>query len=144
MPMQVLDQSGQTTSTLYNTLTGARIYYNDQNNLWVFNGANGNVLQSLPNSSATTIEGPVIAAFDTGSGLGSVIVAANNYNLPPNTGQRGVRIFDDPSIGPAVSYWNQHTYHYTNITSSHGAIPIIEPKNWLAPARNTYRVQQWP
>jgi hypothetical protein len=91
--------------------------------------------------TGTVMEGPVIAAFDTGQGHGAVIVAANNYATGTD---KGIRIFDDPLIGPAVSYWNQHTYHYTNVTNSHGAIPIVEPKSWVSPARNTYRVQQWP
>jgi hypothetical protein len=85
------------------------------------------------------MEGPVIVSFDTGQGHGAVIVAANNYATGIN---KGIRIFDDPSIGPAVSYWNEHGYHFTNITNSHGTIPIIEPNSWVSPARNTYRVQQ--
>jgi hypothetical protein len=137
------DLGGQTTSTLYNTPSGARIYYADMSNLWVFNGASGNVIQSLPNSSGTAIEGPVIAAFDTGAGLGSVIVGANNYWVGTN---KGVRIFDDPALGPAVSYWGEHSNHRTNVTNSHGAIPVMEQPSWLnsSPAHNTYRAQQWP
>jgi hypothetical protein len=139
--LPILDQSGRTTSTLYNTPAGALIYYNDQQFLRVINAATGVVMQSVPNSSGTVMEGPVIAAFDTGQAHGAVIVAANNYATGTN---KGVRIFDDPLIGPAVSYWNQHGYHYTNVTNSHGVIPIIEPQSWALPARNTYRVQQWP
>jgi hypothetical protein len=140
-PLPIVDHSGQTTSTLYNTLSGAMIYYNDEQFLRVINAATGVVIQSVPNSSGTVMEGPVIAAFDSGKALGSVIVAANNYATGIN---KGVRIFDDPSIGPAVSYWNQHTYHYTNILNSYGKIPIVEPWSWLTPAHNTFRVQQWP
>jgi len=139
--LPILDNSGRTTSTLYHTQAGTMIYHNDEQFLRVIDAATGAVIQSVPNSSATVMEGPVIAAFDTGSGHGAVIVAANNYATGTN---KGVRIFDDPSIGPAVSYWNQHTYHYTNITNSRGAIPIVEPNSWVPPARNTYRVQQWP
>lgn len=137
------DQGGQTTSTLYNTPTGARIYYADMSNLWVFNGTNGNVIQSLPNSSGTAIEGPVIAGFDTGTALGTVIVGANNYWVGTN---KGVRIFDDPALGPAISYWGEHSNHRTNVTNSHGAIPVVEQPSWLStsPAHNTYRTQQWP
>jgi hypothetical protein len=135
------DPSGQTTSTLFNTPTGARIYYTDADNLWVFNGVNGAVLQSVANTSNTSMEGPVIAAFDTGQGQGRVVLGANDYHLGGGH-QRGLRIFNESSIGPAVSYWNQHTYHYTNVTNSHGLIPLVEQPNWLN--RNTYRVQQWP
>jgi hypothetical protein len=148
--MPIYDLSGQTTSTLFTTSTGStRIYYADQYTLWVFDAANGTVLQNLPNSSETAIEGPIVAAFDNGKARGSVIVSANNYwcpFYPPCTagGQKGIRIFDDPTIGQARSYWNQHSYHATNVTNSVGAIPVGESPSWVAPARNTYRVQQWP
>ena len=92
----------------------------------------------MPNSSNTAIEGPVIAAFNTG-GTAAVIVAANNYTIGT---YEGVRIFDDSVLGPARSFWNQHTYHATNVTNSVGVIPIVEPSSWLL--RNSYRVQQWP
>jgi hypothetical protein len=138
-PVPILDKSGQTTSTLYNTPAGAMIYYNDEQFLRVINAASGIVIQSVKNSSGTLMEGPVIVSFDTGQGHGAVIVAANNYATVIN---KGIRIFDDPSIGPAVGYWNEHGYHFTNITNSHGTIPIIEPNSWVSPARNTYRVQQ--
>jgi len=131
------DPGGQTSATLINTPTGARVYYTDAQTLWVFDGATGSVLQSIANSSVTAIEGPTIAAFDSGAGRGSVIVAANGT-------QHGVRIFDDPTIGPMRAFMNQHTYHATNISNSVGLIPALEPPSWIAPALNTYRAQQWP
>jgi hypothetical protein len=71
-------------------------------------------------------------------------VASNNYQNP--SGPLGIRIFSDPTIGPSLSFWNQQNYHRTNITNSVGTIPVIEQPSWLttSPARNTYRVQQWP
>lgn len=137
------DPSGQTTSTLYNTPTGPRIYYADQNHLWVFtfNGSNWIVAQSMVHASNTVLEGPVIAAFDHGAAQGQVIVAANNYAIP---GPTGIRIFNDPAIGPARSFWNQLTYHWTNVTNQLGGIPVAELPSWLSPAHNTYRVQEWP
>lgn len=135
------DPSGQTTSTLYNTLNGARIYYADTDYLRVFNGI-GTLIQIVPNSSATAIEGPVIASFDPASPANSTVIVGAN-NLWGGT-YKGIRIFDDPALGPSRSFWNQHTYHATNVTNSFGAIPIVEPASWLIPARNTYRTQQWP
>lgn len=138
--MPTYDPSGQTTSTLYNTPNGARIYYADTTNLQVFNGVNGQLLDSVPNSSGTLIEGPVIASFGPPyPASGTVIVGANNYLGGTHM---GVRIFDDPALGSSRSFWNQHTYHATNVTNSFGAIPTVEPASWLTPARNTYRVQQ--
>jgi len=137
---QIGDPSGQTASVMINTPTGARIFYADASTLWVFNGATGAVLQQIPNSSATGIEGPAIAASFPNGGPASVIVAANNYLN--SAGQTGVRIFDDPTLGPARSFWNQYNYHGTNVLTPNGAIPVTEQPNWQA--HNTYRVQQWP
>lgn len=137
------DPSGQTTSTLFLNPTGRRIFYADATKLWIFNGNNGNVIQSILNTNSTAIEGPVIAAIDNGPAMGKVIIAANNYL---GGAHKGVRIFDDSGspklIGPAKSFWNQHSYHVTNVTNSFGTIPMIESGSWLSPARNTYRVQQ--
>jgi hypothetical protein len=143
------DPSGATTSTLYNSPAGARIYYADQDNLHVFDGANGNVLSLTPNSSGTGVEAPVIASFDTGRqalqgsctrlSQGKVIVAANNFFT--TGGQAGVRIFDDDQIGLVGSCWNQHTFHLTNVTNSFGVIPVVEQPSWGA-SLNTYRVQR--
>jgi hypothetical protein len=141
--MPISDPSGQTTSTLFNNATGRRIFYADAIKLWVFNGTNGNVLQTIPTSSSTAIEGPVIAALDNAPGArGVLILAANNYL---SGCCKGVRIFDDigsPLIGPAPSVWNQQSYHVTNVIDSFGTIPMIEAESWLSPAKNTYRVQQ--
>lgn len=135
------DPGGQTTSVLRNAASGARIYYADMNRLHVLNGANGTPLQTaLAHTSATAIEGPVIAAFETGPAKGRLVLASNNYLW--GSGERGIRIFEDPSIGPVRSVWNQHSYHVTNVTNSFGVIPVVEPPSWLAPAHNTYRVQQ--
>jgi hypothetical protein len=137
------DPSGQTTSTLFNNPTGRRIFYADQNTVWVFNGMNGNVIQSIPNSSSTAIEGPVVAALNHAPGARAVLIfAANNYL---GGCCKGVRIFDDngsPMIGPARSVWGQYSYHVTDVMDSLGTIPMIEADSWLSPARNTYRVQQ--
>lgn len=74
------DPGGQTTSVLRNAASGARVYYADAISLHVLNGANGNALQpALAHNSATAIEGPVIAAFDTGPAKGRLVVASNNY-----------------------------------------------------------------
>jgi len=135
----IYDGGGQTTSTLVNSPTGRWIYYADENNLWVFNGMNGSAT-SVPNTSGTAIEGPVIASLDTGSARGALIVASNDYLGGYLFPRRGVRIFDDPSIGIVHSYWSAHSYHWTNVTNSFGAVPIVEPASWLT--QNTYRVQQ--
>jgi len=135
------DPSGQTTSTLVNSPTGSWIYYADHISLSVFNGVNGTAT-SVPNSSATAIEGPVIASFGPGPGPGALIVASNDYLGGYSPPTKGVRIFDDPSIGMVHNWWSEHTSHWTNVTNSAGAVPAVEPASWLTPAQNTYRVQQ--
>lgn len=148
--MPTADAGGQTTSTLFNSPTGPRIVYADQVQIRVFNATTGAVLQTLPQSSATAIEGPVIASFDTGPlatptclmSRGSVIVVSNNIW---GGAQKGVRIFDDPDIGNVASCWNEHSFHITNLSNSAGTIPAVEAPSWTGlPARNTFRVQRWP
>lgn len=143
-PKHTSDPSGQTTSTLFNNPTGRRIFYADQDQLLVINGMTGTTIQTIPNSSNTAIEGPVIAALDNAPGSrGELILAANNYLIGS---YKGVRIFDDIGniifIGPANKVWNEYSYHVTNVGNSLGDIPMIEPLSWLSPAQNTYRVQQ--
>jgi hypothetical protein len=137
----ISDPSGQTTSTFYVTPIGNLIYYGDAFNLRIFNAANGAVLQTLPNTSATALEGPVIASLKAAQPLSRVIVAATDYQ--GGGGQRGIRIFSDPWLGVTRGTWNQHTYHLTNVTSSSGNIPVLEVPNWINANHNTYRVQ-WP
>lgn len=134
----IQDPSGQTTSTLAVRM----IYYNDTAKLWVLNPYSGGApMQSVMNTSATGFEAPVIASLSATSPIARVIVAASNYHLSSG-GNRGVRIFSDTYLGPLRGYWNQHTYHVTNVTSSSGTIPAVEPASWLSPAHNTYRVQE--
>jgi hypothetical protein len=144
------DPSGDTTSTAFKDPSPSglvRIYYADSDTLWVFNGLTGVVIQSTPNPSATAIEGPIIAGFDTGVigtnlSPGRLIVSANNVAQPWLSPLHGIRIFSDTDIGYARSVWNTHTYHRTNVTNSIGDIPVPEPPSWVQPI-NSYRVQQW-
>jgi hypothetical protein len=139
----ILDPSGQTTSTFAATPVGNFIYYNDSAALQVFNAsAGGTVVQSVPNTSATAFEGPVIAALAAGPSPGRVIVVASNYNIVG--GNRGIRIFSDNVLGPARNFWNQVSYHGSNVTNSSGAIPMFEQPSWLTPFHNMFRVQQYP
>lgn len=149
---RIRDPGGQTTSTLYRGQGSGRIVYADADTLWVFNGANGAVLERIQNTSATAIEGPVIASLDTGvpgsrcmRGPGEIVVVANNH-ASGFGGQAGVRIFRDTGPGAGIgmvgSCWNQHTFHVTNVGSSSGVIPTTEPPSWIPPARNGYRTQQ--
>ncbi len=140
----ISDLSGDTTSTAFKDPSGlVRIYYGDETFLYVFNGLTGAVLQTTLNTSATAIEGPVIAGFDTGGASnnlspGRLIVSSNSPTFPPH----GIRIFSDSSIGLARCVWNTHTYHRTNVADSTGDIPVPEPPSWVQPI-NSYRVQQW-
>jgi hypothetical protein len=134
------DPSGGTTSALVRTPTGARIYYADGYTLWVFDGATGTVLQSIPNTSGTAFEGPAIASFASGA-PGRIVVAASDYMFN-SLFQHGVRIFADPALGPLRMVWNQHTYHVSNVANAAGALPVPELASWLTPFQNSYRVQQ--
>lgn len=136
------DASGSTTSTLAYTPDPV-IYYADETHLHVLKGPDGKAAQQpIPNTSCTSIEGPVVAALG-GSTQGGVIVVASDYCLQ-SPRHSGVRIFHDVNLGAARAVWNQHTYHVTNVSNSVGVIPVTEQWSWnpSSPAGNTYRVQQ--
>jgi len=128
----------------------AEVVYNDQQTLWIFNGATGAVRFSIPNCSCTTYENPVIADVD-GDCDADIVVTANEVpGCPlcqnPSLRGPGVRVFSDANDGwvNTRAIWNQHAYSITNVNDN-GSIPdYIEP-NWLPPTNppadppNTFR-----
>lgn len=49
----------------------------------------------------------------------------------------------DGSWVRAPRIWNQHSYHVTNCTED-GAIPTVEPSNWLVSGLNNFRQNRQP
>ena len=123
----------------------AEVMYQDECYAWVFDGATGNVLVQLENSSPTIHEYPIVADIDGDGNSEFVVVAANSnpelcMDLPGYSGRQGVFVYGDSSDAwvRTRAVWPQHTYHVTDATSS-GLVPVSEDPNWLQPGLNNFR-----
>ncbi|MFH1435814.1 MAG: FG-GAP-like repeat-containing protein [Pseudomonadota bacterium] len=135
------DNSAVTSSTVFD-LEGdgvAEVVYADEDLMYVYRydgTATLEVVLSIANSSATGLEGPVVADID-GDGRAEFVVVGNGA-----TG--GVRAFHDSLDRWAGSrpVWNQHTYHVTNI-GPHGEVPEGEIPHFDASVGpNSFRQNQ--
>ncbi len=112
----------------------AEVIYADENDVWVYNGLNGEVkLKETRHSSATCSEYPAIADVDA-DGHAEIIYTSSSY-----TGtERGVRVIGDAndSWQSAREVWNQHGYSVTNVDDDASIPASVEP-NWLR--YNTFR-----
>ncbi len=120
----------------------ADVLYADQFSVWVFAGANGDVMVQLPQSSETFVEYPVVADVDT-DGSAEIVVVNNawpNEENEPIQDAPTVRVFGDARSRwmPARRIWNQHGYHVTNVNED-STIPQFETPHWRG--LNTFRAQ---
>jgi len=115
----------------------AEAIYADEHNLFVFDDTGGALL-SVPRSSYTAIEYPVVADVDN-DGSAEIVVVSNRNQSGVATAPtvQVVRDIDDRWI-PARRIWNQHSYHVTNVRED-GTIPSPEPRSWEH--LNTFRTQ---
>jgi uncharacterized repeat protein (TIGR01451 family) len=106
----------------------AEVVYNDEYNLRIYKGSNGQVLFSTPNTSGTLTEYPLIVDVDNDN-RAEIVVGANNYYT--GGGIFGIRVFEDADDNwvNTRKIWNQHTYHITNVNDD-GTIPRNEQNNW--------------
>ncbi|MBX3228263.1 MAG: VCBS repeat-containing protein [Labilithrix sp.] len=148
--------SASTGSTLFD-FDGdgkAEVVYSDELRLRIYEGATGNELASICNTTATLIEFPIVADVDN-DGQADIVVVSNAYNktcdettdggAPSLTRQAGVRVFG-PSTGAWVRtrrVWNEHAYHVTNVNED-GTIAADEPKNWTQNGLNNFRQNKQP
>ncbi len=131
------DESGLAAGTAFDFLGDgkAEAMYADENTLWAFDD-NGAPHISVPRSSRTFIEYPVVADVDN-DGSGEIVVVSelgyDNVQTAPTV--QVYRDADDRWIQPR-RIWNQHTYHVTNVRED-GTIPQFEPRHWER--LNTFR-----
>lgn len=106
--------------------------------IYIYEGATGNVMYEIPNSSGTLGEYPVVADVDV-DGQAEIVVGSNNYY---RDGVAGIRAFESSKDDwmPTRKIWNQHSYHVTNINDD-GSIPKVERNSWLE--HNTYRLNRF-
>jgi hypothetical protein len=130
----VSDQSGIAAGTAFDFLGDghAEAMYADETTMYVF-GPTGNVLLSMPRSSGTLSEYPIVADVDN-DGSAEIVVVSNQFGTPSPT----VQVIHDKQSRwiQARRIWNQHTYHVTNVRED-GTIPQHEAPSWTR--LNTFR-----
>lgn len=107
----------------------------DKSSLRVVNGATGNEIFSLPHSSHTLNEYPVVADVD-GDGRSEILVVSNTVS---GQGEGGVTVYEgiDDNWAPTRSIWNQYGYSVDNVNDD-GTIPRLSDRGWLT--HKGYRV----
>jgi len=109
----------------------AQAVYNDQAELFVYDGSSGAVLLEVANATQTTLGYPIVADVDD-DGSAEILVSSSNTD---NAGLHAIRDKEDRWI-QARRIWNQHTYHVTNVRED-GTIPQFETPHWST--LNTFR-----
>ena len=124
----------------------AEVVYRDENRLFVLAGPDGSIRFQTPMGSTTTVEAPIVADVDADGHAEIVVVSDAAQGLPDGTSrQPGVYVFGGPADNwvRARTIWNQHSYHVTNVGVD-GVVPQVESANWLDPALNNYRENEFP
>ncbi|MEZ4401131.1 MAG: hypothetical protein R3B06_13990 [Kofleriaceae bacterium] len=121
----------------------AEVVYNDECYMRVYSGPDGRVQLTIPNTTGTIHEYPLVVDVD-GDGNSEIMVVANQANAatdcPGVTPRSGLFVYGDARDQwvPTRRVWTQHAYHVTNATSA-GNVPLVEDDNWTAPGLNNYR-----
>ena len=135
----VQDITGASSGTAFDFLGdgSANAIYGDERNFHAYD-ENGVELLSVPRSSGTIIEYPVVADVDN-DGSAEVVVVSNEGWFKEQTSPllQVIRDAEDRWV-PARRIWNQHTYHVTNVRED-STIPKMEPRHWEL--LNTFRTQ---
>jgi len=137
----------------------AEVVYNDECYSRVYKGTTGDILFTVPNSSATVHEYPVLVDVDGDNNTEMVIAANDRQHIyssgsfscasyatysdggaPPQP-RHGIFVYGDKNDKwvRTRKVWNQHAYHITNVNTD-GTIPKIESRSWSAGLNNNYRV----
>jgi hypothetical protein len=147
----VRDESSNATGSSVFDFQGdgiSEVLYQDECHFRIYEGATGNVVLEIENSSATIHEYPIVADVD-GDGRSNILVVANEHNtivqdrcgqLPGYTFRSGLFVYEDPDNQWVRTrrVWNMHTYHVTN-SDSRGAVPPTLVNNWEQEGLNNFR-----
>jgi hypothetical protein len=122
----------------------AEVVYADECYMRVYSGTDGRVQLTIPNTTGTIHEYPLIVDAD-GDGNTEILVVANDTNAANDCGagvpaRQGLYMYGDARDQwvPTRKVWTQHAYHVTNATSA-GNVPMVEDVNWTQPGLNNYR-----
>ena len=136
----IVDGSQHTTGSVFDfDCDGlAQVVYRDENNLYVWDGATGNVNASIPCGSGTRSEFPTIVDVD-GDGQVNIVCACS----PGNGGSTGkVKAFNSSTnqwVG-ARKVMNQHAYCVVNVNDDL-SIPVQQQNHALLPKLNGFLAQ---
>ena len=127
----VVDDSGLCSSTAFDFLGDgtAEAIYGDEENVYVFEGMTGEVLMTVPRSSGTLVEYPVVADVDN-DGSAEILVVGN---YP--TSLMVIRDVQDRWI-QARRIWSQHSSSVTHIRED-STVPKTPLPSWQV--LNTFR-----
>ena len=121
----------------------AEVVYADECNVRVYSGTDGRVQLTVPNTTGTIHEYPLVVDVD-GDGNSEIMVVANDSNAasdcPGQPARRGLFVYGDTLDlwVPTRRVWTQHAYHVTNATAV-GNVPMVEADNWTQAGLNNYR-----
>lgn len=114
----------------------AEVVYADEETLWVWDGATGQVeLAWEGHSSGTLYEYPLVVDIDA-DGSAEIVLASNDYSSYRD--RHGITVLGDAASAwsPARELWNQHAYHISNVNDD-GSIPANPLPVWKG--RNSFR-----
>jgi hypothetical protein len=123
----------------------AEVVYADECFMRIYDGATGDVLQSVPRSARTGWEYPVIADVD-GDGHAEIVVGTNDNNpgftcpdddrLKPETKSaptHGITVWGNAGWAGSRPVWNQYSYYVSHVNDD-GTIPAGRdvPRFWMS------------
>lgn len=127
------DGSGRTGLTMFdfNQDGTQEIIYRDEDNLRIFDGSGATplVLTSIPSTSSTGMEGPIVADVDNDSEAEILVTSRVNYTGSSRLGYMGVYGSSASAWAPARNVWNQWAFYNTHIQDDMG-IPTVMPNHW--------------
>jgi hypothetical protein len=142
-----LDTSSGTTGSSvfdFDDNGSAEVVYADECFMRIYDGKTGEVLQSVPRSSRTRFEYPVIADVD-GDGHAEIVVGSNDGNpgfdcpatdrLKTSTrseATHGITVWGNDGWAGSRPIWNQYSYYVSHVRDD-GTIPAGRevPRFWM-------------
>ena len=125
------------------------VFYQDECQLHIFDGATGEARHRLSNSSFTPHESPIVADVD-GDGATELLVVANQSEpknnqscearVPAFTVREGVFLYapGDHRWATAAPFWTQYGFHVTNADAD-GHVPAEPRAPWADGGPNSVR-----
>lgn len=138
--------SAQTGSTLFDFDGDGRVevVYADEETLYIYDGATGEVLSEVCHENGTINEYPVVADVDA-DGKADIVAVSSDGCAQDGGGPGSLRVFGSANDAWVRTrrVWNQYTYHVTNVGDD-GSIPSVEASNWQHPGLNNFRQNKQP